>query len=250
MAIKLFSLNIEADRHIERVRAAIAEHAPDIVCLQEVFESDCERLASVGDYHVEFALSSRMPRSHSPIDWGVAVLSRTPLMQFEVACYSEDPRIRVFAAPNDPRRLLVSAVMEHGVSRYRIATTHFTWSEEGRISDEQVADFDRLERVLADYPDYVLCGDFNAPRGREMFAHFTERLGLIDHLPAHITSTIDGRFHRAGDLNLAVDTVFATSHYLVSDVQVIDGVSDHKGIVARIERCDTSEPHSRATQCE
>lgn len=184
------------------------------------------------------------------MNWGIAVLSRAPIENFTVACYSADPRIRIFAEPNDPRRLLVAAEITHLGKRYRIATTHFTWSEEGRISDEQVADFHRLQRALADYPDYVLCGDFNAPRGRDMFAHFTDQLGLIDHLPPHITSTIDGNLHRAGDLNLAVDTVFATPHYRVSQVQVIEGVSDHKAIVARIDRVAEADMYSRAVQSE
>jgi endonuclease/exonuclease/phosphatase family metal-dependent hydrolase len=248
LAIKLFSLNIEADRHLDRVRAAIAEHAPDIVCLQEVFEADCARLASIAEYRVKFALSSRMPRSlGAPADWGIAVLSRVPVRHEEIVCYSEDPRVRIFAAPNDPRRILVTTELDHLGGRYRICTTHFTWSEEGQISGEQIADFHRLEHKLTDYQDYVLCGDFNAPRGREMFAHFTDRLSLIDHLPAHVSSTIDGRFHRAGDLNLAVDTVFATEHYRVSEVQVIDGLSDHKAIIARIEsRPRTAECTSKA----
>lgn len=236
MAIKLFSLNIEADRHLERVRAAIAEHAPDIVCLQEVFAQDCARLASSGAYHIRFALSARMPRRGGAAeDWGIAVLSRVPITHHEVTCYSEDPRIRIFAAPNDPRRFLVTTEVEHLGAHYRIITTHFTWSPEGQINDEQTADFNRLERTLAAYSHYVLCGDFNAPRGREMFAYFTDRLHLTDYLPADVVSTIDARYHRAGELDLAVDTVFATSHYQVKEVQVIDGLSDHKAIVAQIE---------------
>ena len=253
MSIRLLSLNIEHDRHLERVQRAIAEHEPDVVCLQEVFESDCESLAAVGDYHVAFALSSYMPRrtqAAQSMDWGIAVLSRTPLKHFDVACYSEDTRIRTFAAPNDPRRLIVAAEIEHLGARYLIATTHFTWSEEGRISDEQVADFTRMQSVLARYSDYVLCGDFNAPRGREMFALFTDKLGLIDHLPSHITSTIDGKFHRAGNLNFAVDTVFASPHYHVSEVQVIDGVSDHKAIVAKIDRIAPPNIPAREVQLE
>lgn len=251
MSIKLLSLNIEHDRHLERVCTAIAKHEPDVVCLQEVFESDCARLAEVGDYHVRFALSSYMPRrtpSTQSMNWGIAVLSRAPLKQLDVTCYSEDPRIRTFAAPNDPRRLIVAAHVEHLGEQYRIATTHFTWSEEGCISDEQVGDFKRMQEILAEYSDYVLCGDFNAPRGREMFALFTDELGLIDHLPPHVTSTIDGNFHRAGDLNLAVDTIFATPHYEVSEVQVLDGVSDHKAIVAKIDRVPRPDTQPREDQ--
>lgn len=69
-----------------------------------------------------------------------------------------------------------------------------------------------------------------------MFARFEGELDLTDHLPLGITTTIDARFHYAGDLQLVVDTIFATSSYAVQDVQVLEGISDHKGILATIER--------------
>lgn len=100
----------------------------------------------------------------------------------------------------------------------------------------QHADFARLKHLLAERSDYVLCGDFNAPRGGPIFSRFCDELGLIDHLPADVTTTIDARFHYAGALELAVDTIFAAPHYAVTDVQVIEGISDHKGIVAHIAR--------------
>ncbi|HEY5810705.1 MAG TPA: endonuclease/exonuclease/phosphatase family protein, partial [Povalibacter sp.] len=94
----------------------------------------------------------------------------------------------------------------------------------------------RLKRALAAYPDYVLCGDFNAPRGRPLFSLFTDELGLTDHLPPTVTTTIDPQLHRAGALQLVVDTIFSTPHYQVEDVQVLEGISDHKGILATLRR--------------
>lgn len=104
------------------------------------------------------------------------------------------------------------------------------------MSDEQQADFARLKRVLGSYPDYVLCGDFNSPRGRETFAKFSDELGLIHHLPLSIATTIDPRFHDAGALELVVDTIFSTPEYQVLDVEVLEGISDHKAIFATVER--------------
>src|SRR5688500_15844020 len=52
MPLKLLTLNIEGDRHIDRVRATLKSHLPDIACLQEVLEEDCSRLAAIGDYQV------------------------------------------------------------------------------------------------------------------------------------------------------------------------------------------------------
>ena len=237
MALKLLTLNIENERHLTRVHAALVEHMPDIVRLQEVFEPDCAYLASSGGYSVKYAVSGRVQRGSGPErNWGVAVLSRVPLLRQSVSCYSEDSVIRLIREPNDPRRALVVTELEHGGRPYRIITTHFTWTPNGEINDAQKADFPRVKALLARYPDYIFCGDFNAPRGREMFARFVAELRLIDHLPANVASTLDPRFHKAIGLELVVDTVFSTSDYQVLDIRVLDDISDHKGILARIER--------------
>lgn len=237
MALKLLTLNIENDRHLERVRAAIAEHMPDIICLQEVLESDCARLASSGGYDVKFSVSGRLPRAPDrECNWGVAVLSRVPVRSQTESYYTDDSRIRVLRQPNDPRGVLVVTELEHQGRPYRIATLHFTWTGNGHISEAQKEDFSRLKRLLSRYSDYVLCGDFNAPRGREMFGKFVDELGLIDHLPASVTSTIDARFHRAGALELVVDTIFSTQQYRALKIRVLEGISDHKGILALVER--------------
>jgi endonuclease/exonuclease/phosphatase family metal-dependent hydrolase len=240
MPLKLLSLNVENDRHLERVMAAIDTHLPDIVCLQEVFEKDCARLAAVGDYQVKYAISALMPEGSkgntSPRSWGVAVLTRVPVARQTLSYYSDDPRIRIFKQPNDPRRLVLTTEIDHEGRFYRIGTTHFTWSKNGEANHEQREDFARLKQLLLPYPHYVLCGDFNSPRGREMFSRFTGELGLADHLPADIKSTLDPKFHRVPTLELAVDTIFSTPEYRLTQVQVLEGLSDHKGILARVER--------------
>jgi endonuclease/exonuclease/phosphatase family metal-dependent hydrolase len=168
--------------------------------------------------------------------WGIAVLSKLPVKQQFVTSYADDPTLRVFRQPNDPRRVVIVTELEHRHQAYRIATTHFTWSPDGHITDEKREDFARLKQVMSRYPDYVLCGDFNAPRGREMFAKFTNELSLIDHLPATIKTTLDNRYHYAGHLELVVDTIFSTPEYKATEIKVLDGLSDHKGILANIER--------------
>lgn len=237
MAIKLLTLNIEADRHLARIGDLLAEHRPDIVCLQEVLERDCERLAASVGYEVKYAVSGRAADTPgSGVNWGVAVLSRVPVTRQIVSHYSDDPSIRELHKPNDARRVLLVTELEHQGQPYRIATTHFTWTPDGKINHEQKADFIRLQRLLARYPDYVLCGDFNAPRGGEMFDKFVAELNLIDHLPANVTSTLDPQWHRLGAIDLAVDTIFSTAHYQTLQTRVLSGVSDHKAVMALIER--------------
>ncbi|MFL6619032.1 MAG: endonuclease/exonuclease/phosphatase family protein [Povalibacter sp.] len=239
MSLKLLTLNMEADRHLDRVRSVIAAHQPDILCLQEALETDCPELASINGYEVNYAVMARLEDQTSPNvqrNWGVALMSRVPVRHRAIHYYSADSNIRVLREPDDARQVLVVSELEHRGKPYRFITTHFTWSAEGQISDAQKADFIRLKQALSHYEDYVLCGDFNAPRGRDMFAKFRGELHLTDHLPASITTTIDSRFHRAGALELAVDTVFSTPEYQITNVNVLDGISDHKAIVALVGR--------------
>ncbi|MDQ5951411.1 MAG: hypothetical protein QG639_692, partial [Patescibacteria group bacterium] len=124
----------------------------------------------------------------------------------------------------------IVATVSEGGEEYRIATTHFTWSPAGNTTDAQREDFARLKAILLQYKDLVLCGDFNAPRGREMFSSF-ESL-YKDNVPKEVTTTIDKDLHYAGDKNLqlVVDSIFTTPHYQVSEVKMLSGVSDHLGI--------------------
>lgn len=241
MSLKLLTLNIEGDRHLDRVGAAMSLHLPDIACLQEVFEVDCAKLASFGSYRVTYAATTHVdavnafrlaPRGN----WGVAVLTRVPVRTQTVVSYAADKEIRNYRKPNDPRRAVIVMEISDQERTHRIATTHFTWSPHGTATDEQREDFSRLYRVMSSYPDYVLCGDFNSPRGGEMYWKFTNDLKLIDHLPSAVQTTIDAQYHQAGALNLVVDTVFSTTGYRVSDVQVLEGLSDHKGILSTIDR--------------
>lgn len=239
MPLTLLTLNIEGDRHLDRVCAVIAQERPHIACLQEVFEADCARLAAVGGYQVRHALAAHKrvtPQAVTVRDWGIAVLTRIPVRHQFITCYSADDVVRVFEQPNDPRRLLVGSELDHEGESYRIVTTHFTWSPDGQSIQEQHEDFGRLRQAVAAYDHYALCGDFNAPRGRDLFARFTDELGLRDHLPPEVTTTIDPQLHRAGPLQLAVDTIFATPGYQLDAVRVLEGVSDHKAIVATVRR--------------
>lgn len=237
MALKLLTLNIENSRHRASARETIVEHLPDIVCLQEVIEADCAYLASSEGYTAKYAASGHFSGEPAPErNWGMVVLTRVPVQRQTLRFYSGDSRLRELREPNDARRILLVTELEHEGRPYRIVTTHFTWTGNAAISDEQRADFTRMKALLSEYPDYVLCGDFNAPRGREMFGKFVDELRVIDHLPAEIDSTLDPRFHRLGDLRLVVDTVFSTPQYQVSDVRVLDGISDHKGILASVQR--------------
>jgi endonuclease/exonuclease/phosphatase family metal-dependent hydrolase len=133
--------------------------------------------------------------------------------------------------PNSPNRGLIIIKVEKQKKEFQIATTHFTWSRNGDSNKTQLKSLDRMLSLL-DLNNIVLCGDFNAPRGRKTWIILSSKLN--DNIPENIKTTIDANIHRAGDLHLVVDGLFTSNNYKASDVRVVSGVSDHCAIAANI----------------
>jgi endonuclease/exonuclease/phosphatase family metal-dependent hydrolase len=238
MTLKLVSLNMELDRHLGDQKRFLDREAPDIICLQEVHEVEFDALRAEHGHGV-FApmcltrrLDGRFARQ------GVCIVSRHAL---------RDPQIRPYRDPGGPlvefeahrmpqsliRRVLVMAGVQQRDGRApMIGTTHFTWSPDGKANPEQLRDVDLLLAHLEGHEPVVFCGDFNAPRGGEIFARVAAH--YTDHVPARCTTSIDGARHRAGALQLMVDGLFSSPGVTAADVRLVDGVSDHMAIVADI----------------
>jgi endonuclease/exonuclease/phosphatase (EEP) superfamily protein YafD len=138
-----------------------------------------------------------------------------------------------FSSLYDMSRAVIGVSVRSGSELLHIANTHFTWTPDGKASEQQRIDLPQLLKKLEQYPELILCGDFNAPRGEEIFSQLCEH--FTDNLPADVVSTIDPKLHRTqGKFDLAVDTIFSTPGYQVKDVQVFEGISDHKAIVGTI----------------
>lgn len=243
MSVSLVTLNIEGNRHLDRFIPVLRELQPSVVCLQELYEVDCERIAhELGMTFVKYVPTVRVEKPSNYANmvprgkWGIGLMTSLKVTNTETFTYGPFSDLKVFQEPNDPVPSLIVVELHDGEKTYTIATTHFTWSPGGQTTDRQLEDFERLKPILANYPELVLCGDFNAPRGREMFSLF-ETL-FKDNVPKDVTTTIDNTLHYAGDKNLqlVVDSIFSTTGYQVSNVQVLSGVSDHMGIYASISQ--------------
>jgi endonuclease/exonuclease/phosphatase family metal-dependent hydrolase len=245
-SLALACINIERSKHLSRVTTFLCEHAPDVACLQEVVADDVEPLSDqVGYPHRFFIPMCRFPEPSDARPIGIAILSRHAFASSEEIGYagggsgrdvldrsSEETRFRT-------NRYSVGLVVVpfHGVS-FTIATTHFPWSDHARTLDFQRTACDRLLEVL-NGRSLVLCGDFNAPRGKEIFSRLAAR--WIDHVPLTYTTSLDPILHRAGFLQLMVDGVFSTPDYDVSSATLHQGVSDHCAITAQVGKRTTGE---------
>lgn len=241
--LKLASINIEAHSHLEeRVLPFLLKEQPDVVNLQEVFEADVplikETLGMEGHYvPLANVTETSIHVKHALGNWGLLQLSRLTIKEQGFDFYQKAARIPIFMENNEPNamdRAVQWLKVEHQGQVYTIANTHFIWSTGGESTPLQLERLQQLFAILDRFPDLVITGDFNAPRGKETFARLAAR--YRDNIPPEVTTSIDGQFHKAGQLELMVDGFFSTPEYQVTDVRVEAGVSDHKALVGNVLR--------------
>ena len=246
-SLSLISVNIERSKHLDRVRDFLAAHPADVICLQELCERDIAYFESIIGAPCVYAASGIHP-ADAPEEGGVLVglgiFSRVPTLDKRVAYYSGS---EVSARRDDIHAIfddhaLITCDIEKDRTMFRIMTTHFTWSPRGDANEDQRRDLIAMCDMLRIAGEFVLCGDFNAPRilggvPGEIFTQIAE--SYKDNIPPQYLTSLDPAFHRAPLADQAdkmVDGLFSTPSYTVTDVVLHNGVSDHCAITATITR--------------
>ena len=247
MSIKLISVNIERSKHLERVLPFLEKEQPDVVCLQELHERDKSRFEALLGAASFYAPMTRLPEEDCPT--GIAILSRLPMKEQRIEFYRGplSAIVEFDATTSDTKYATEQAMflrtdIEDATdgSTYRIGTTHFTWTPDGLPDEHQRQDLQKLLPIIENASEIVFAGDFNAPRGGEIFSALASR--WTDNIPPLYETSIDVNLHRAGKTkphelkDKMVDGLFTTPAYFASDVKLVSGVSDHCAIVAYITK--------------
>jgi endonuclease/exonuclease/phosphatase family metal-dependent hydrolase len=250
--LKLIQINIESSKHLEKIIPFLKAQNPDVITLQELMEEDLkkfeEELGMVSLFTPQ-AIQNGGPQ-------GVGILSKTPFVNSRITQYggvftneipvyihNETDRL---ASYNTSKFMLLVAEVEKDGEVFKIATTHFPVSVGGKTSDFQRQDLVRLLPLLEQEGELVLAGDFNAPRGGEIFSALASK--YADNIPPEYIWSIDRHMHRAGPMKLEadaqaagfegfmVDGIFSTPGYSVSNIEIHPGISDHCGFSAEISK--------------
>jgi endonuclease/exonuclease/phosphatase family metal-dependent hydrolase len=247
MSLSLVSLNIEQSKHLERVILFLQERQADVVCLQELMEYDIPLFEKELGMRCFFAGMTKHPASGRPGVMGVGILSRLPVTSTSTEYYWGDPGVlHDFDFTNATTKhatenhMVLWCDVEKDGDMFKIGTTHFAWTPDGMPDEFQRRDLRALLLLVEKKEEMVLCGDFNMPRGGELFAQLAER--YKDNIPAHYKTSMDLQLHRAresdpeGLSTKMVDGLFTTPAYITSDVELVSDVSDHCAVVATVER--------------
>lgn len=242
--IKLVSLNIEREKHLELVVPFLQKEAADVVCIQELREKDIPQLgAMLGSFAYAPTLRHR---SDFTSVIGNAIFSKVPIERKSIRYYvgSAEEEVPKEELPvKGANHALVLLDIQKGGRSYRIGCTHFTWTPHGEATDLQRSDMASLLAILEASGELVLAGDFNAPRGGEIFSLLAKR--YKDNIPPEYKTSIDVNLHRLGKehpdefTDKMVDGLFSTPNYIVSDVELHSGVSDHFAITATVAKAES-----------
>lgn len=234
-AVSLLTLNIERSKHLERILPFLAQRMPDVSCIQELRESDVPYFEEVLGTRCVFEPMVLHEDDGVFNVVGIGLFSRLPLKTSHTLYYVGEPGVLKKYVGGDQglfNRLVLLADVEKGSRLFRIGATHFTWTPDGEANDTQRNDLKRMLQLLEPHGEHVLCGDFNAPRGREIFSVLSER--YTDNVPREYTTSLDQELHRAKGLEYMVDGIFSTGGYKVQNVTMYCGLSDHCGFLSEV----------------
>ncbi len=245
--LRFASINIQGDTNLERVVAFIREYKPDVVCFQELMQTSLEFFESalqMRGYFVPMTKYYAVFTDHqSPVvPFGVGIFSNLDFSNVRSDYYyggvGDMPLLTINDGVTDETtnwRVLLRATITKNGDSYTIATTHFTRTGDGSTSDKQRVDLKNLLAITEKCPELILCGDFNAPRGGEIFGALAST--YKDNIPPEYLSSLDTELHRIGKLKkLMVDGLFTTPQYEASEVKLSSGVSDHMAVTALISK--------------
>jgi exonuclease III len=240
MTVKLLTLNVQGNKNWSRIFPLLKKENPEVICLQELFYSDFERIKEITKMKGYFSAMGYIDNSkYDPFKTktdgllGIGLISNLKSRNINEKYYMGNKSFPLIISGYHWDRALLYADVLKGEENYIIGTTHFEWTPDGNPNETQREAFHNLERILNNSDDFILAGDFNAPKNGEIYNKFLKS-GFKDNLPEDITSTIDSKYHKNSNLSLIVDNIFSKGKYEVSNVRVVGGVSDHKAIIGEV----------------
>jgi len=230
--MKLITYNIWHGKYLNKVIEFLVREKPDVVCLQEVDTGIFNEVKQVMGMGGEYRRMFWWERGKQRLELGVAILTRWPITETKEFYYEKMARETMVEPEIRDRYDLPRVILGVKIGETWIFTTHFTITPEATVTKRQLKSVKEVKGFLADYDDYVLCGDMNTPYGNETYKRLSE--GLVD--VSGKEPTLHPRIHKVGNKGYHVDYVFYKSSrikQISTRIPLVDG-SDHLPVVVEL----------------
>ncbi len=241
--MKLISINIECNRHTDRVLVFLKKEKPDVVCLQEILEEEFEMYKNELSFEGVFqTLSYIQPRHFSDLAGkrqGVAIFAKKIVKSGSTFYSGQNENIlKSFDEYMSDEKFQKNNAFvwietkDDDENLFKFVTTQLPVTNKGEVTTYQIEVINSMLSHLENLGELVLCGDMNAPRGHESFSLIEEK--YQDNIPLEYKTSIDQNLHKVKGIQFMVDGLFTTPNYHASNVKLYDGISDHMAIIADI----------------
>ncbi len=255
----LLHINIEKKKHLDKIDKVITEKDPDFICMEEIGSEDIIKISKKFGYH--YIHASKFFSEGTQQGQGQGILSKHELFNIKRQRYDLNstkliPRFftsllgkyKPYRPPEqfEFHETLLSGEVLLEDKKLTIATTHFPVADltSPGMEDHELYDieafkytqnarnyFDRFLSKIKKLPKpLIFTSDLNNPRGEYIYDALAHE--LVDQIPEEVNSSIDPNLHRVKKLKLMVDTVMTSNDVKVEKVEVLEGVSDHKGFLS------------------
>ena len=243
--MKLISINIECNRHTDRVFNFLKKEKADVVCIQELLEDDFDlykkELNLNGVFQPwSFWKSPKYPQLRGKKQ-GVAIFAKEIIKSGSTFYVGQKENIlKSFDEYMSDEKFQKNRALVWVDTRinneniYRFITTQLPVTKEGEVTPYQLEVINLMLHDLEGFGEFVLCGDMNAPRGCQSFSRIAEK--YKDNIPLEYKTSIDQNLHKVKGIQFMVDGLFTTPLYKASHVRLQDGISDHMAIIAKIDK--------------
>lgn len=255
MEIKVITLNLfEGGLYFDNIEKFLKEENPDILCLQEAYDSKDKQLAknfrsieilrkNLPNYYYHFAPEFLHIRKEGKINMGNAIFSKFPITKtgsvFYDTPYGEyEAYIRhdnKFDFSILPRNLEYAQVKLNGAI-LNLFNTHGIWGLHGNDTERRLRMGQTIINQIKDKKNVILAGDFNLFPTTQTVKNIEKYLKNVfdDQLPT--TFNMKLKPHPGDYANSAVDMIFTSKNIRVLNKYCpkVD-VSDHFPLVCVLE---------------
>lgn len=228
----------------------LQHHKPDVVAMQEVYESDHPLLgrrfktievlkeATGLEYH-HYAPAMNQHHDLCGVPSGNAILSRYPIVSSNVEFYDipyNGERDAYIGRADVQPRNLQHVVLDTPAGEINVFNTQGVWGEHGDDTDRRLAMAKQISAAVHGKPKTILTGDFNVNEGTESIAMIGRELQNIFEGERVTSFNMKWKPQPSGYGEAVVDMIFVSDDITLLHKECPNpDVSDHLPVVAYVE---------------